>query len=130
MRTTWVKKCEIWESNRNHSELEASRMSRSNERPGAIEAGTDRYFRRDAAPSTGNLNPAQSKAYRAALERAAFILREAAAAGIKIGTDGVEVITVSSSRVPLATITALEAELVKNKLAVIALIERENAGRF
>jgi hypothetical protein len=60
---------------------------------------------------------------------AAFLLDAADSLNVKVGTDGISVITVSTSRVPVATVTALERELVKNKRAVIALIESENAAR-
>ena len=60
---------------------------------------------------------------------AAFLLDAADSLNVTVGTDGISVITVSTSRVPVATVTALERELVKNKRAVIALIESENAAR-
>ena len=64
-----------------------------------------------------------------ALRSATLLLAAAAALNIKVGTDGVDVITVST-RVPLAVIRWIEDELVKNKPAVIAVIQRENAGRL
>jgi hypothetical protein len=59
---------------------------------------------------------------------AAFLLTTADALAIKVATDGVDVITISTTRVPFETIRWLEAELVKNKQAVIAAIMRKNGG--
>ena len=60
---------------------------------------------------------------------AAFLLDAADSLNVKVGTDGISVITVSTSRVPVATVTALERELVKPKRAVIAAIMLENAAQ-
>jgi hypothetical protein len=57
-----------------------------------------------------------------------LLLTEAAGLGIKIGTDGVHVVTVSTSRVPLEVSRRIHAELAKHKAAVIAIIEAENVG--
>jgi len=49
---------------------------------------------------------------------------------IKVGTDGENVVTISTTRVPFAAIRWLEAELVKHKREVIAAIMRENPDVF
>jgi hypothetical protein len=63
------------------------------------------------------------------LRTAAFILDAADELNIKVGTNGVDVITVTTTRVPFETIRWLHAELVKHKREVIAAIISENAAR-
>ena len=60
---------------------------------------------------------------------AAFLLDAADSLNIKVATNGVDVITVSTTKVPFETIRWLEAELAKHKRAVIAAILGETAGR-
>jgi hypothetical protein len=70
----------------------------------------------------------QERACNRAVAR--FLLTTASAWGIKVGTDGVNVSTVATTRgVPAATIFALERELVKHRRPVIEEIYHENAAR-
>ena len=57
------------------------------------------------------------------------LLLLADALGIKVGSDGVDVVTVSTSRVPLETSRWLHTQLCKHKRAVIGIIERDIATR-
>jgi len=59
---------------------------------------------------------------------AAFILREAAAAGIKVGTDGDEIVMLAPMRVPGDVRRWFERKLYEYREAVIAIIVLENAG--
>jgi len=102
------------------------------ERPGAGGAGVaSQSLGRNAASPTRNQVPAQTNpaARSAADERAgavaAFLLDAADLLNIKVATDGDNVITVTTTRVPFRW---LHAELVKNKRGVIAAILRENGG--
>ena len=61
--------------------------------------------------------------------KALLLLSLANALAIKVGSDGQNLITVSSAPVPLEVGRWLHAELCKHKAAVIALIENENAAR-
>jgi hypothetical protein len=60
---------------------------------------------------------------------ARFLLAAADELGVRVGTNGDEIATYSTSRVPIEVIYALERELVKTKKAVIAHILREAARR-
>ena len=57
---------------------------------------------------------------------AEFLLAAASSLNVKVGTDGVDVITVTRSRVPFELIRQLHAE--QNRQAIIDHIRRENAG--
>jgi hypothetical protein len=61
---------------------------------------------------------------------AAFLLSEAKNLGVRVGTDGENLVTVTTRRIPAATIIALEHELVRHKQAVIAAIVAENPDVF
>jgi hypothetical protein len=60
---------------------------------------------------------------------AAFLLTAADAVGLKVGSDGVDVVTVAPSPVPFELGRWLHAQLCEHKAAVIDIIERENAAR-
>ena len=60
---------------------------------------------------------------------ATFLLATARKMGIAVGVNGNQVVTVSTTRVPLATITALERVLAARRREVIAIIEQEAGGR-
>jgi hypothetical protein len=59
-------------------------------------------------------------------EAAAFLLREALALGIRVGTDGTELITITPLRIPPASRRTFEAALEKYRAEVIAHIMAEN----
>jgi hypothetical protein len=59
----------------------------------------------------------------------AFLLSEARGLGVHVGTNGDEIATYSTSRVPIEVIYALERALVENKEAVIAAIQQDIAAR-
>jgi hypothetical protein len=65
---------------------------------------------------------------RAMTAKALLLLADALA--IKVGSDGIDVITVSRSPVPLEVGRWLHAELTKHKREVIAAILNENAARM
>jgi len=73
------------------------------------------------------IETAQERARNLAVAR--FLLAAADDLGVRVGTNGDDLVTVTTTRVPVATITALERELVKPKRAVIAAIMLENAAR-
>ena len=75
--------------------------------------------------ATATSLPIDSKAYCAA-----FILREAQALGIRIGTDGDELILVAPLRVPRDVRVWFETQLEEHRAEIIAIIQREKAGRF
>jgi hypothetical protein len=56
------------------------------------------------------------------------LLLLADALGIKVGSDGVDVVTVSTSRVPFEVSRWLHVELCKRSRDVSKIIEAENAG--
>jgi hypothetical protein len=58
-------------------------------------------------------------------EAAAFILREAAALGIRVGTDGTEVIMLAPLRIPYACRRAIEDAIFAHKLEIIEHINGE-----
>jgi hypothetical protein len=58
---------------------------------------------------------------------AAFVLREAAAAGLKIGTDGTELVLVAPLSMPRESRLCFEQALFEHQRDVIALIMAENA---
>jgi hypothetical protein len=64
-----------------------------------------------------------------AILAATALLDKALALGIRVGTDGDEVITVAQSPVPLEVGRWLHAELCKHKREVIAAIEADAAAR-
>jgi hypothetical protein len=59
---------------------------------------------------------------------AEFLLDVATAWNVRVGYVGDEIVTISTTKVPLETICWLEAELVKNKRAVIAAIQAARTG--
>ena len=59
---------------------------------------------------------------------ARFILDEAAALGIRVGTDGNELLMVAPLRVPREARRWFETKLDEYKAEVIDFIQRENAG--
>jgi hypothetical protein len=61
--------------------------------------------------------------------KALLLLRLAAGLGMQIGTDGVEVVTICTSRVPSKIGRWIHAELCKHKHEVIAAIMSETAAR-
>jgi hypothetical protein len=65
------------------------------------------------------------------LECAAFILRETQLLGIRVGTDGSELIMIAPVAMPRTTRLWFENKIVEYRADVIAVIQRENAaGRF
>jgi len=60
---------------------------------------------------------------------AAFLLATADELGVKVGTDGHELATVSTRKVPFDLVWQLERELVRHKRAVIEVIRQENIKR-
>ena len=65
------------------------------------------------------------------LECAAFILRETQLMGIRVGTDGSELIMIAPVAMPRTTRLWFENKIVEYRADVIAVIQRENAaGRF
>jgi len=66
-----------------------------------------------------------SKAYC----QAVFVLREAQALGIAVGTDGTELVMLAPMRVPREVRRQFERALDKYAAEIIAVIQRENAGR-
>jgi hypothetical protein len=61
---------------------------------------------------------------------AAFILAEATALGIAIGTDGTEIVMLAPMRVPAETREWFYAQLYEHRAAVIDLIEADLAARM
>ena len=57
----------------------------------------------------------------------AFILREAQALGIRVGTDGTELVMLAPMRVPREVRRQLELALDEYREEVIDLIQRENS---
>ena len=111
-------------------------MPPTNANPGAGGARVHGISKSDTASPTRNQIPAQTNpAARSADDEraaavAAFLLDAADALAIKVGTDGENVVTISTTRVPFAAIRWLEAELVNHKREVIAAIMRENPDVF
>ena len=62
-------------------------------------------------------------------ETARFILEEATALGIHVGTNGDELLMIAPLRIPREVRAWFEVELAKHKAAVIAIIQAENAAR-
>jgi hypothetical protein len=60
---------------------------------------------------------------------AEFVLREALALGIRVGTDGSELVMVAPMRVPRETRRWFETRLEEHRAEVIEVIQK-NAGRF
>jgi hypothetical protein len=60
--------------------------------------------------------------------KALLILRQAQALGIKIATDGVDVIVLAPMRVPGDVRRWFETALHRHKAAVIDIIQAENGG--
>ena len=60
---------------------------------------------------------------------AEFVLREALALGIRVGTDGSELVMVAPMRVPRETRRWFETRLEEHRAEVIEAIQK-NAGRF
>jgi hypothetical protein len=60
---------------------------------------------------------------------AAILLSLANALAVKVGTDGVDVITVAKATVPIEVGLWIHTELCKHKHAVIAIIEADVAAR-
>jgi hypothetical protein len=60
---------------------------------------------------------------------AAFILREAQLMGIRVGTDGNELVMIAPMRVPRETRLWFETKLYEYKAEIIDFIQRENAAR-
>jgi hypothetical protein len=58
----------------------------------------------------------------------AFLLREATALGLHVGTDGTEVVMLAPVRVPYETQKWFATKLDEFRAEVIAFIQRENAG--
>jgi hypothetical protein len=58
-----------------------------------------------------------------------FILDEATALGIRVGTDGRELVMLAPLRVPRETRRWFEAALDQHRGEVIKVIQRENAAR-
>ena len=94
--------------------------------PGAGGTRVHGISKSDAASPSLNHNPAQTNP---AARSATFVLAAADELNIKVGTDGVDVITISTRLVPLEVGRWIHGELAKNKRAVIAAIQRENAAR-
>jgi hypothetical protein len=65
---------------------------------------------------------------RAMTAKALLLLADAL--GIKVGSDGTDVVTVSTSRVPLEASRLLHIELCKHKQAVIEVIQQEARGEL
>jgi hypothetical protein len=61
---------------------------------------------------------------RRATTVAAFLLETATELGVSVGYSGDEIATLSTTRVPLATITALERALNENKRAIIDILQQ------
>jgi hypothetical protein len=61
------------------------------------------------------------------MAEAQFILREAAAAGLKIGTDGTEVIMVAPLRMAWECRRSFERAIEAHQAEIIALIMAENS---
>lgn len=59
---------------------------------------------------------------------AQFILREAAAAGIKVGTDGTEVIMVAPLKMPWEFRRSFERAIEAHQAEIITLIMAEHSG--
>lgn len=57
---------------------------------------------------------------------AAFILREALALGIRVGTDGTDLVAIAPLRIPFACRRTFEDALEKYRAEVIAHIVAEN----
>ena len=58
---------------------------------------------------------------------AQFILREAAAAGIKVGTDGTELVMVAPLKMPWEFRRSFERAIEAHQTEIIALIMAENS---
>ena len=61
---------------------------------------------------------------------AAFILREAQALGIRVRTDGSELLALMPVQVPRETRLWFETKLYEYKAKVIEVIQRDNAGGY
>ena len=62
------------------------------------------------------------------MAEAQFILREAAAAGLKIGTDGTELVMVAPLKMPWDCRRSFERAIEAHQAEIIALIMAENSG--
>jgi hypothetical protein len=118
-------------------------MSAKNDEPGARDAGPHQVLRhcqkRDPT-NTRNHQPAQqpSAAIRSASSRfplsratatAEAILHEALALGIRVGTDGDELVLIAPMRVPREVRCWFEAKLDELRTEVIAIIQENAEGR-
>jgi hypothetical protein len=104
-------------------------MDAKNDEPRARDAGTHqaRNFQDRAPTNTRNQPPAQqpSAARPARSCIAELILREALELGIKVGTDGDDLIMVTPLRLPRDVRVQFEAALDQHKAAVIDIIMAE-----
>jgi len=96
------------------------------EGPAAASGEAQKLSRIDAVPHTGNQPSAQSNP---AARSAAFILDEATALGIRIATDGDELIMLVPLRVPRETRRWFEIQLHEFRAEVVNIILRKNAAR-
>jgi hypothetical protein len=62
------------------------------------------------------------------IAEATFILREAAAAGIKVGTDGTEVVMIAPLKMPHEFRRSFERAIETHQQEIIALIMAEHRG--
>jgi hypothetical protein len=100
-------------------------MPPTNANPGAGGARAHGISKSDAASLSRNQHPAQSNP---AARSAEFILAEAANLGIKVGTDGDELVMLGPVRVPDALQKWFATKLEEFRDEVIDIIQRENAG--
>jgi hypothetical protein len=91
--------------------------------PARGNAGAHRIARKGDGVSHSRNHPlAQILSPESNATLAAALLNLAAAMGVLVGTDGVDVVTVAQSPVPLETGRWIHAELCKHKHAVIDII--------
>jgi hypothetical protein len=101
-------------------------MPPTNANPGAGGARAHGISKSDAASPSRNQNPAQSNP---AARSATVILNEATALGIRVGTDGSELVMVAPMRVRARRADGFETRLEEHRAEVIEFIQK-NAGRF